>query len=86
MANGPLFYTYKAACHCPTCAAAELGADLDNPDKVFSDGTTVGAVFPWETGDWTDGASCDQCGRELVEVQPDRGAWTGDETDETDEE
>ena len=81
-----LFYTYQAGAHCPKCARAIVGqAVLDDVDHVFSDGTTVGAVHSFETGDWTDGASCYDCRCELIEPQKDGGAWNGDDDGDDDD-
>jgi hypothetical protein len=83
----PIAYTYEADYHCPGCAVARFGADVNGyaaGDVDRWEGNPVGAVFPWDEWLPCDDAgaqtlACGTCGAVLDEYgpadepSPDRG-------------
>ena len=58
-------YVYEAGQHCPACAYARFGDELDNPDTEDREGNPIGVVAPWDEIP-ASGIYCDDCLGEIV--------------------
>lgn len=70
MMSDPIAYTYDADTHCPSCAFSKFGRDslgFVPANATDREGNGIGAVAPWELGEWPEGITCGDCLRVIVE-------------------